>query len=130
MPALLIYAVVAYASGYAIAGTIAAGLYQAYEQRRQAKKAARRERDAWNAAQVDRTVMLDVTPNAARTIALGRVRAVEGIRRYWSSGTHDEKLTLIVSVAGHRIGGYEKHFFDNNELTLDGSGYVQTAPYL
>ena len=127
MPALLIV-VGAYLGATAI-GTIAAVLYQAYEQRRQSKKAERRARDEFNASLKDRMVMVDITPNAPRTIALGRVRSVEGIRRRWASGTHDEKLTLVVSFAGHEIDGFETFYFDDLELTLDGDGYVQTEPY-
>jgi len=42
-------------------------------------------------------------PRQARTLAYGRVRAVEGVRRDWETGTHSENLTLAVSFAGHEI---------------------------
>ena len=129
MPALLIVAAATYLTGSAFVAAIVGALYQAYEQRRQSKKAERRARDEFNASLQDRMVMIDITPNAPRTIALGRVRSVEGIRRRWASGTHDEKLTLVVSFAGHEIDGFETFYFDDVELTLDGSGWVQTAPY-
>ncbi len=94
------------------------------------RKARNRARDAYNASLQDRMVMLDLQPNAPRTLALGRVRAVEGVRRRWSSGVNSEKLTLIVSFAGHEIDAFETFWFNDIELTLDGDGYVQTAPYL
>ena len=70
------------------------------------RKARNRARDAYNASLQDRMVMLDLLPEAPRTIALGRVRAVEGVRRRWVSGDNNEKLTLIVSFAGHEIDGF------------------------
>lgn len=95
-----------------------------------ARKARRRARDAYNASLQDRMQMVDVQPDAPRTLVLGRVRAVEGVRRRWTSGTNDEKLTLVVSFAGHEIDAFEAFYFDDIELTLDGSGYVLTEPYL
>lgn len=137
MPALLVFAAAygtAAAAGFAayaaLAGSIASALYSAAEAKHKSRKAERRARDEFNAALQDRMVMVDITPNAPRTLALGRVRSVEGIRRRWASGTHDEKLTLIVSFAGHEIDAFETFYFDDVELTLDGSGYVQTEPWL
>lgn len=88
------------------------------------RRAKNRARDAYNASLQDRMVMLDLLPEAPRTIALGRVRAVEGVRRRWVSGDYNEKLTLIVSFAGHEIDGFETFWFNDIPLTLDGSGYV------
>lgn len=88
------------------------------------RRAKNRARDAYNASLQDRMVMLDLLPEAPRTIALGRVRAVEGVRRRWVSGDNNEKLTLIVSFAGHEIDGFETFWFNDIPLTLDGSGYV------
>jgi hypothetical protein len=101
-----------------------------YQQRSAAKKQARAARDAYNAALSDRMQMVDLRADAPRTLAMGRVRAVEGIRRRWVSGTNSEKLTLIVSFAGHEIDAFETFWFNDVPLTLDGSGYVQTSPYL
>lgn len=94
------------------------------------RKARNRARDAYNAGLQDRMVMLDLRPDAPRTLALGRVRAVEGVRRRWNSGANAEKLTMIVSFAGHEIDAFETFWFNDTPLELDGSGYVQTAPYL
>ena len=95
----------------------------------QQRRARNRARDAYNASLQDRMVMLDLRPDAPRTIALGRVRAVEGVRRRWASGDNNEKLTLIVSFAGHEIDGFETFWFNDVPLELDGDGYVTTAPF-
>ncbi|MEY5101222.1 MAG: hypothetical protein RJA36_3941, partial [Pseudomonadota bacterium] len=118
--------VAAYFGQYQIAfGLLSSGV--AAEKQRKARNQAR---DAYNAGLQDRMVMTDLQPDAPRTLVLGRVRAVEGVRRRWASGTHNENLTLIVSFAGHEIDAFESFWFNDVEVTLDGSGYVQTAPYL
>jgi hypothetical protein len=96
----------------------------------QSVQARRRRRDqvaAYNASLVDRLEMADITPEAARTIVMGRVRYVEGIRRRWESGTNSEKLTMIVSFSGHEIDGFEQWFLNDLPVTLDGSGWVQAT---
>ena len=113
------------ASVISIGQVIGVAAYVAHKQR----KARGAARDAYNSALQDRTVMIDIVADAPRTLALGRVRAVEGVRRRWASGTHDEKLTLIVSFASHRIDGFEAFYFHDTEVALDGNGYVTTAPY-
>ena len=88
------------------------------------RKARNQARDAYNASLQDRMVMTDLQPDAPRTLVLGRVRAVEGVRRRWASGTHNENLTLIVSFAGHEIDAFETFWFNDIPLRLDGSGYI------
>lgn len=95
----------------------------------QRKRARRRARDQHNASLQDRLVMVDLQPDAPRTLALGRVRTVEGVRRRWASGADDRKLTLLVSLAGHEIDAVEQVYFDDVPVSLDGSGYVTTEPY-
>jgi hypothetical protein len=111
------------AQALAFAATIAVSAYTS-------SRARRKARDAYNASLQDRLQMIDVVPDAPRTIALGRVRAVEGVRRRWTSGEHSEKLTLVVSFAGHEIDAFEHILFNDVVVELDGDGYVQTAPYL
>lgn len=96
----------------------------------QARRQRRRAIAQYNEAMVDRLEMVDVSPDQPRTIAMGRVRTVEGVRRRWVSGANDEKLTMVVSLAGHEIDAIEKIWFNDIEVTLDGSGYVLTAPFL
>ncbi len=90
----------------------------------------RRARQEFNDAQIDRLEMIERDPRMPRTRCYGRVRNVEGVHRPWSSGTFDEKLTLPVSFAGHEIDGFEQWYLFDLPVTLDGSGWVQEAPYM
>jgi hypothetical protein len=110
---------------YAVSASIST-----YDAKREKQKARNAARDAYNASLKDRQVMLDVQADAPRTLALGRVRTVEGIRRRFAVGANSEKLVMVVSFAGHEIDGFETFYFDDVPLTLDGSGNVQTAPWL
>lgn len=109
------------------AGAMAVNARDAHFQR---KTARGRARDAYNASLADRLQMVERAPDQARTLCLGRVRNVEGIRRYWTSGANDELLTLIVSFAGHEIDGYEAWYLNDQLVTLDVDGWVQEAPYM
>lgn len=93
------------------------------------KKAKRRALQDYNNSLQDRLEMLDLQPNYPRTLVLGRVRYVEGVRRRWTSGANEEKLTMIVSFAGHEIDAFEQWYLDDKPVTLDANGYVQEAPY-
>jgi hypothetical protein len=96
---------------------------------REAEKARRRAIQQQNAAARDRLVMVDLQPNAPRTLVMGRVRYVEGVRDVWTSGVFDENMTMVVSFAGHEIDGFEQWYLDDKLVTLDGSGWVNEAPY-
>lgn len=115
-------AVAAYFGQWQIAASLLAHGVGAERQR----KARNQARDAYNAGLQDRMVMADLQPDAPRTLVLGRVRAVEGVRRRWASGTHNENLTLIVSFAGHEIDAFETFWFNDLPLRLDVDGYVET----
>lgn len=106
-----------------------ASVAESERQRRKRDKANARARNAYNEALKDRLQMLDLQPDMARTLVLGRVRYVEGVRDRWTSGTNSEKLTQIVSYAGHEIDAFESFYVDDMPVTLDGSGWVQEAPY-
>ena len=73
--------------------------------------------------------MIERVPAQARTLALGRVRYVEGLRRWWTSGANSETLTMVVSFAGHEIDAFEQWYLDDIPVTLDGSGWVKRASY-
>ena len=107
--------------------TMALGNANAAEKQRRSRNEAR---DAYNAGLQDRMVMTDLQPRAPRTLPLGRVRTVEGVRRRWATGTHDENLTLIVSFAGCEIDGFETFWFNDQPLRLDVDGYVETPAQL
>ncbi len=107
---------------------IAAG---AVEMAREQRKARRRQIDAYNASLADRLQSVDYTGNNARRLVLGRTRlAGQHLRRPFSHGTNLEQLTMVLEFAGHEIDAFEAWYADDTELTLDGSGYVQTAPWL
>lgn len=99
------------------------------DQDRRARRDRRRAVAAYNAGLQDRLEMVERDPRQPRSLVLGRVRTVEGVRRSWQSGTHSEKLTLVVSFAGHEIDAFEQFYLDDVPVTLDGSGYVTTAPW-
>lgn len=101
----------------------------AEEGRRKRDSNNRRARREFNASLKDRLQMVDLVPDQARTLCLGRVRYVEGVRRRWSSGTFKEKATLIISFAGHEIDAYEQWYLHDLPVTLDAEGWVVTAPY-
>jgi len=95
-------------------------------QSRIAKRDRRRAISAYNASLKDRLEMVDLTPDAPRTLVMGRVRAVEGVRRPpWTSGANAEKLTMVVSFAGHEIDGFEQWYLNDDLVTLDVDGWVQ-----
>lgn len=96
---------------------------------RQEERARRRAIQQQNDAARDRLVMVDLQPNAPRTLVMGRVRYVEGVRDVWTSGAFDENMTMVVSFAGHEIDGFEQWYLDDKLVTLDGSGWVNEAPY-
>lgn len=94
----------------------------------QARKAKRQARDAFNAAQVDRLV--NVTSSVApRELVLGRVR--KGGAVFFKASTGSEKTTfvMLVALAGHEIDAVESIYFNDELVTLDGSGNVTSAPY-
>lgn len=99
------------------------------QQARKADRERRRSIERYNASLADRLEMLDLQPNAPRSLVLGRVRYVEGVRRRWTSGTNEEKLTMIVSFAGHEIDAFESWYLDDKPVTLDGDGWVNEEPY-
>ncbi|MFO1268544.1 MAG: hypothetical protein U1F67_18335 [Rubrivivax sp.] len=115
------------AAGWLMLAAAAISFADAREDMRRAKNQAR---DAYNASLADRLEMVDVSPTRrAHHRARPRALHVEGVRRRWVSGANNQKLTMVVSFAGHEIDGFEQFFFDDVALTLDGSGYVTTAPY-
>jgi hypothetical protein len=98
--------------------------------RRRRDRANRAARNAYNESLVDRVQMLDVSADPARRLAMGRVRVGgQMLRQPWSTGANREKLTMVLEFAGHEIDAFEGWYADDLPLTLDGSGWVQTAPY-
>lgn len=119
--AFMIMNAAAIASAAVIVTTLAVGDHQ----RRKAKQAAR---DAYNASLQDRLVMVP-SYMGARSRCYGRVRNVDGVLFKGTRGTNKEIYTLFIAVAGHEIDAFEQVYFGDTLVTLDGNGYVQTAPY-
>lgn len=99
------------------------------KQDRDIRKQRRAAIAEYNASQTGRQLMRRMEPNAPRGLALGRIRGVEGVRREWTSGANGEKLTQVISFCGHEIDGFETWYLDDTPVTLDGSGWVTTAPW-
>lgn len=113
------------ATAIAYAAIIATSLAVSNQQRiRQERKA----RDAYNSGLEDRTLTVQ-SATAPRRIVLGRAR-VGGVLQYVATtGTHSEQLAMVLALAGHEIDAVEQIYFNDLPVTLDGSGYVTTAPY-
>lgn len=94
----------------------------------QRKKAASAARAAYNASLKDRNVTVRNTTQA-RDLVMGKVRKGGTLAYIGSTGASNEKLTLVVVMASHEIQAFDTIYFDENPLTLDGDGYVQTDPY-
>jgi hypothetical protein len=94
----------------------------------QAKKAKRKAREQFNAAQVDRlnSVTSSISP---RELVLGRVRKSGTVFFKASTGTDLSTFVMLVAIAGHEIDGVEQIYFNDEVVTVDGSGKVLSAPY-
>jgi hypothetical protein len=94
----------------------------------QRKKAKRQAREGFNSAQVDRLVNVQ-TSILSREMVLGRVRKGGGVFFRGSVGAFKEKYVMLIALAAHEIDGIEQIYFNNEPVTLDVDGYVQTEPY-
>ena len=107
------------------AAVILGGLAYSSYKARQAKEDARNQ---YNAAQVDRlaTVSSAVAP---RDLVLGRVRKAGTVFYRNTTGANSQDLYLAIALAGHEIDAIEQIYLNDLPVTLDGSGFVTTAPY-
>ena len=106
----------------------AGSLLGSYDARREAKRAARRQRDAFNASLQDRLETIQAE-TAARRVILGKRRVGGVIAFAGTTGANKEKLYLVILLAGHRVQSIDTVYFGETALTLDGSGNVTTSPY-
>lgn len=95
----------------------------------QRRKAQRSARDRLNSSFADRLVMT-ATAQAARSRVYGRVRNVDSILFKATHGANKEFYTLVIALAGHEVDAVETVYFNELPVVLDGSGFVQTLPYL
>ena len=110
-------------AGYVITAAAVVGYGNA-----QRRKAKRKAVDAYNNSLSDRLVMLS-TADGRRSRVYGRVRIVDGIVFKQTHGTNSQYYTFVISLAGHEVDAIETIYFNEKAVTLDGSGYVQTAPW-
>ena len=95
----------------------------------QRRRAARAARAAFNASLRDRNLTVRGTLEE-RDLVMGRVRKGGFWYPIGTTGADKEKLVFIVVMAGHRISAVNTVYFDEHPLTLDGSGYVTSAPFV
>lgn len=94
--------------------------------RRQQKRARERARDAYNANLQDRTVMVRSAVAPSRLV-LGRCRVSGQIAYIASTGDNKSKLVLLLALAGHEIDAIESIWLNDEQVIVDGNGYV-TSP--
>ena len=109
------------ATGIVVVGGLA---YSASE----ARKAKSQARDAFNAAQTDRMAMVS-SAVAPRELVLGRVRKAGSVFYKGSTGANSRDMYIAVALAGHEIDAVESIYLNDQLVTLDGGGYVTSAPY-
>lgn len=130
MPQLIPAALAAVASAYggpilaAVTMVATSAIVGGYEQR----KIARQQRDAYNAAQVDRLANV-VTSISTRELVLGRVRKGGGVYFRGSAGDYKTTFVMHLTLAAHEIDAVEQIYFDDVPITLNGSDEVTTEPY-
>lgn len=112
----------------AIITTIATIAVTAAVANNQRRRARRKAIDAYNSSLQDRLVMT-ATTDGRRSRVYGRVRNVDGVVYKQTHGTNNEYYTLVISLAGHEVDAIETVYFNDVAVTLDGSGYVTTAPW-
>lgn len=59
---------------------------------------------------------------ASHNIIYGRTRVGGTIVHMETTAESNEYLHLVISIAGHEIDGFEKIYFDNQEISLDSNG--------
>ena len=111
----------------ALSYAIVIGAYYAYGsyQSRVAREAAR---SSFNSSLKDRLVMT-ATTDAPRSRIYGRCRNVDGIVYKATHGDKKQFYTFVIALAGHEVDAIEDVWFADQKVTLDGAGYVLTAPY-
>lgn len=88
----------------------------------------RRAKAQFNAAQTDRlaNVVGAVEP---RKLIMGRARVGGSIFYKGSTGEFQKDLYIALAIAGHEIDAIEEIYLNDQLVTVDAGGLVQTAPY-
>jgi len=77
--------------------------------------------------QQDKTVT-SRQPIAPHNVIYGRTR-IGGTILYMESTNANKYLHVVVAIAGHEIDAIEKFYFNDAEVTIDGSGNVDAGQY-
>lgn len=107
-----------YLASQAIVAT--AAVYTLRENQRRQQNAAR---DSYNASLRDRYVMTRGATEP-RQVVLGRQRVSGPLAYIGSYGANREHLVFALILAAHEIDAIEHIYFDDERVTLDGSGNV------
>lgn len=91
----------------------------------QMRKAAKAARAGLNKG---RTFMAR-SPTAPRQIIYGQIKTSGPIVFMDAMGTNNEYVQIIVALAGHECQEISTIYFNDDALTLDGSGNVVSSPY-
>ena len=96
----------------------------------QQRRAAQKARDAFNRSLQDRTVMTSLA-DGVRSRIYGEARNVDGVLYKAAHGTDNRYYSLILAIcdAPTAIESVQAVYFNDVPVTLDGSGWVQTAPW-
>lgn len=95
----------------------------------QQRKAARKQRDAYNASLQDRTVSSAAT-EAPHVYVYGRAKVGSAIVAMFTSGDRDQYKHLVCVHAAHECDAIEEIYVNGNALgTLDGNGNVTSGRY-
>ena len=105
----------------ALALGVASAVHASQYQRRKA-------REAYNASLTDRESMIS-TFATVRSRIYGRARNVDGIVFKGTRGDKSQFYTLVIALAGHEVDAIESVYFNDDLVTIDGSGKVSTEPY-
>ena len=62
-------------------------------------------------------------------VVYGEIRKGGVITYMEATGTNNEYLHMIVSVAGHEINSFEQFFINDDAITLDSNGFVTGSDY-
>lgn len=103
--------------------TTAALVATFFNGREEQRKARNRARDAYNNSLRDRYVMVR-SALEARQVVLGRQRVSGPLVYVGSYGTDREHLAFVLPIASHEIDAVEAIYFDDELVSLDGSGNV------
>lgn len=128
MPGFVAYAAATYLGyGATAAMLISTAVTMAYSAI-QASSQKRKQRDAQNAAQVDRFAMLAQTV-MERHLVLGRVRKGGAVFFRGATGNNSDIFVVGQAIAGHTIANIEAVFLADVRVTLDADGWVLDEPY-